>query len=245
MAKKKAIVLIVEGPTDQVVMEPLNNLIDNHRFKIKVIGGDSYSSVINRNTPSRNIVGDIMKSVMQETKFKPQDIHLVLQLVDTDGAFLTEDTFVTDNTSTPFNGKSYCYDLEKREVLLNSDEAKSALIGHWQQKGQHLKALCKGVQYSKLNIPYFLFFNSLNLEHVTGNHILEDSEKDIAALEFIEEIGCDTVKLIEFFQSKCPYTSYEQSWQEIMIDENWHESKSNVPFLIEKIIETEQLENQS
>jgi len=245
LTKKKAIVLIVEGPTDQMVLEPLNKYVDNHRFSIKVIGGDSYSDYLNQDTPPKNIVGKIMKSVMEETKFRQQDIALVLQLVDTDGAFITEPSFKVVNESQPIVGKTYCYDLTKKEVHLSNETSKNALINRWHKKGSHLRALCNGIHYSKVKIPYYLYFNSLNLEHVLGNQILNDDEKDLATLSFLNDIAYDVEKLNLFFKDKCPYQTYEQSWKEIFSDVDWHQSKSNISFLIDRIISTDQSNDQS
>ena len=41
---KKAIILIVEGITDEIVMEPIRQLISKHKLHIKVVHGDSYLS---------------------------------------------------------------------------------------------------------------------------------------------------------------------------------------------------------
>lgn len=240
LAKKKAIVLIVEGPTDQMILEPLERLIDNHRFKIKVIGGDSYTDILNQKIPPKNIVGKIMKSVMEETKFTQKDIALVMQLVDTDGAFFSEDSFIVDSTAEPIEGKTYSYSFSENAVKLQNMQAKQSLYKRWKQKGDILKALCKGIKYSQSKIPYYLYFNSINLEHVTSNQILSDNDKDDAALRFVESINGDINKLIDFFASKCPYESYAQSWSDIVSDKNWHNSKSNIHFLIKEIIRTEE-----
>lgn len=131
--KRKAIVLIVEGITDELVINPIFKLIENHELFVKVVHGDVYSNIWNQNKPSKVIVGEIMKQVKQETKFKDKDIEMVLQIIDTDGIFLEKDRFIVDEEAK-LDSKSYAYDLYERIVRLNTEQDKSRLNETWDRK---------------------------------------------------------------------------------------------------------------
>lgn len=100
--------------------------------------------------------------------------------------------------------------------------------------------LIGGITYGQSKIPFTLYYNSLNLDHVIADKILSDFEKEEHALLFIESLNDDVESFIHFFEEKCPYDSYGESWKRIQEDGHWNESKSNVIFLVQKIISKEE-----
>lgn len=242
-SSRKAIILIVEGINDEIVLEPINKLISNHKFRIKVVNGDPYTEKWHQSKTAKEIVGEIMKAVKKETKFKNSDIAHVIQLIDTDGAFIEDDHFIVDETLKPDDGKTYSYDLASRKVKVTSDSAKKALLRKWNKKSSHVRALKGGINYSSSKIPFKLYFNTLNMDHVIADCILTQDEKALAALKFIESMGDDLTKYTDFFRRKSPYVSYEDSWVKVIEDEEWDCSKSNIEFLIDKVLELESVDN--
>ena len=236
---KKAIILIVEGITDEIVMEPIHQLISKHKLYIKVVNGDSYTQIWQKNTSAKEIVGEIMKTVKKETRFSNSDIAQVIQIIDTDGVFIGDDHFIVEDALKTEDGKTYSYDFASRTVKVASESARNALLKKWNRKKDLVKALRSGINYSSSKIPFNLYFNSLNMDHVITDYILKKDEKDLAALKFIESTGNDLTKYIDFFNSKSSYLSYKDSWETVISDEEWDCSKSNVAFLINKVIELE------
>ena len=82
------------------------------------------------------------------------------------------------------------------------------------------------------------------MDHVITDVILKQDEKDLAALDFIESMEKDLTKYIDFFSSKSPYVSYEDSWVKVIEDEEWDCSKSNIKYLINKVVELEEIDNE-
>lgn len=237
--KRKAIVLIVEGITDEIAMNPIFKLIENHELFVKVVHGDVYSNIWNQNKPSKVIVGEIMKQVKQETKFKDKDIEMVLQIIDTDGIFVKKECYVVDEEAE-LDSKTYVYDLNESVIRLNTEQDKSKLNKTWDRKKRLVLPLIGGITYGQSKIPFTLYYNSLNLDHVITDKILSDFEKEDSALNFIESLNDNVESFIHFFDEKCPYDTYTESWNKIQEDDQWSDSKSNVVFLIRKIISKEQ-----
>lgn len=227
--------LIVEGITDEMVMNPINKLIENHQLFVKVIHGDVYSNIWNQNKPAKTIVGEIMKQVKQETKFNDSDIEMVLQLIDTDGIFLEKDCFIVKEQAV-VGAKTYAYDLDESKVILRSEKDKTRLHEIWDRKKKLILPLIGGITYGKSKIPFTLYYNSLNLDHVIADKILLDYEKEENALDFIVNLNDDVEAFKRFFREKCPYDSFKESWKKIQEETRWNTSKSNVIFLIQEII---------
>lgn len=175
---KKAVILIVEGITDEIVLEPLRQYVHQNQLFIKVIHGDPYTKKWHQSKTAKEIVGEIMKEVKIETKFKNSDILQVVQLIDTDGIFIPIDHFVVDTTIQPEDEKSYLYSQNSNEVKVISEPAKDALIRTWQKKKNLVMSLRGGIHYSNNKIPFTLFYNSLNLDHViTGEQLPKKRER--------------------------------------------------------------------
>lgn len=220
-------------------MNPIFKLIENHELFVKVVHGDIYSNIWNQNKPPKVIVGEIMKQVKQETKYKDKDIEMVMQIIDTDGIFLKKECYLVDE-DVEIDSKTYIYDLKERVVRLNTEQDKSRLNEIWDRKKRLVLPLIGGITYGQSKIPFTLYFNSLNLDHVITDKILSDFEKEDKALDFIDSLNDDVELFIKFFDEKCPYDNYRESWKRIQDDDQWNNSKSNIVFLIQKIISKEE-----
>ena len=151
---KKAIILIVEGITDEIVMEPIRQLISKHKLHIKVVHGDSYTQIWQQNKSAKEIVGEIMKAVKEETRFSNSNIAQVIQLIDTDGVFIEDDYFIVEDNLKPDDGKTYSYDFASKSVKVVSESAKTALLKKWNKKNDHVRALKGGIKYSSSNSTF-------------------------------------------------------------------------------------------
>lgn len=233
---KKAIIFIVEGITDEIILQPIIQSIANHKYYTKIVYGDIYTKKWELHKSAKSVVGELMKQIKEETKFKNSNIAFIVQLIDTDGIFINDDKFIVDGTISPEDSKTYSYNLEEKTIKVVSDSSKESLLEKWHIKRDFVMALRKGITYSSSKIPFLLYFNSLNLDHVITNDILNKDDKEHKALQFIE-LNSDLNKFIDFFEKKSTYDSFESSWDEIISDTDWKTSKSNIKFLIEKISE--------
>ena len=87
-------------------------------------------------------------------------------------------------------------------------------------------------------VQTFVYYNSVNLEHVLFGKILPNHEKMSAADDFIDQYDgkgdAGVEGILAFFQSRCPADDYEQSWQFIKQNEMTN-GYSNLALLFDKI----------
>jgi hypothetical protein len=230
----------VEGITDEMIFqEYFDKIIDSHKFFVKVMNGDVFTRNMEDNLMPKELVGEVMKQVRLQTKFQTSDLALVAHLIDTDGIFIPESDYAVSSTHGSFDGKTYQYDLLNGQVIVNSKDNLDKLRTIWDYKRGKVVSLRKGITYTSSKVPYLLYFNSLNLEHVTHGNILSSSEKEKSAIEFIEALGGDFSKFEAFFKEKAYDGDYEQAWDDVISSIDWTSPKSNVYFLISKIKEVE------
>lgn len=182
---KPAIVLIVEGPSDQTALEGyLECVFPNCRIGTHVYHGDPTTGMDRNdekipNFDPRNEVESGVIKVLLENGWKPQDVTKVIQITDTDGAYV-EDSYVEEDKD--IEGKTLCTD----EALLSKNPTKTKTRNRY-KRCYTLELLSR----SKLrnygwNIDYELYYMSTNLEHVTqgSNQYFTDFEKNDMAQEF-------------------------------------------------------------
>ena len=82
------------------------------------------------------------------------------------------------------------------------------------------------------NIPYRLYFNSCNLEHVLYNELKDfsDDEKEILSDEFAEKYEGKVLEFIDFISDKSVSVegTYKETWKYIEKDKNSLERHSNM-----------------
>lgn len=87
------------------------------------------------------------------------------------------------------------------------------------------------------NIPYRLYFNSCNLEHVLYNELKDftDDEKEILSDEFAEKYEGKVSEFIEFISDKTIAVdgTYKETWKYIEKDKNSIRRHSNMHLMFE------------
>lgn len=107
----------------------------------------------------------------------------------------------------------------------------------WERKNEKLCPLmCDGVttRVNSYNIPIGLYFNSVNLEHVTQGKILPWDKKDDAADDLIDQYENNIEGLFQIFKDKTISDNLKDSW-EALKESEWRVPYSNVNILFEKI----------
>lgn len=237
--KKKVILFIVEGITDQIVFQEFfDQIVNKNHFVVKVVNGDIFTDKKYESLTPKAIIGLLMKMIRKQTKFTPNDIIFIAQLVDTDGIFIPESHYEVDENKD-YKDRTYRYDLEQKKVYVQSSRHLLSLQDNWRKKKKLVLSLVKPITYSSVKIPYFIFYNSLNLEHVIVDEIVENKDKQIVALKFIETLSNNVQQFIQFFEDKICAETYQDSWNEELLSQNWYESKSNIKFLINQVLSLE------
>lgn len=98
MAKKKVMLLIVEGPTDETSLSTvLNRIFSSATVKFQVIHGD----ILTRDfTSSDKIVAAVWAQVKEfmGSIYRKSDICRIVHLTDMDGVFIPDDAVVENDT---------------------------------------------------------------------------------------------------------------------------------------------------
>lgn len=233
--KKKVIVLIVEGTTDETILGYFfEQLIQNNKFVIKVIAGDVFTDSRNRMLSPKAILGQQIAKIKAVNKFTDTDFICIAQLIDTDGMFIPPTDFIVNNTLNS-GEKTYFYDLTTRQVKVNSEKNRAKLLHLWQLKKNKVLPLTTAITYGPLALPVYIFFNSLNLEHVTQDLIAPADQKMELSLRFIDKMQDDLANFLKFLTEKKIGDSYLDSWTRLGHDQDWSQSKSNLIYFAELI----------
>ncbi|MCL2046620.1 MAG: hypothetical protein FWG88_09595 [Oscillospiraceae bacterium] len=218
MAKKKVVLFIVEGVNDELALAlPLERLLSNELVKVEVTEGDITTKYSNEGIVAR--IGAIIKKHISVNKYQTQDYAEVVLLVDTDGAYINQDSILYDN----LYDEAY-YDNDTIRYINPEGLEKTHL-----QKCRNLNHL---ISLPKVynNIPFSVYFFSCNLDHVICNDAnLTRSGKAEVANNFRSKYVNDLKGFHEFFSSlelSIGYT-YDETWSFIKFGTNSLQRCSN------------------
>jgi len=241
MNGKKVVVLVVEGNTDQIVFEKfIRKIVKKYAFYVKVINGDILTNKRNSDNIGAEIIQDVTNLLYKEIKLNHDDIAFIGHIIDIDGVFIPRKRFVINNdNSYTFGGRNYVYDLKNKQVIVKDELSKEKLLNSWDVKKDNIKDLFNEIRYIPQDIPYKIYYNSIDLEHVICERIVKDKDKEKEASKFISSLKNKFYLFEDFFNSKTPTLDYEHSWEDIFGSREWQIAKSNIRFLIEDIREIE------
>lgn len=225
MAKteRKVLLFIVEGLSDKVSFEgQFVKFFSSFDVQVAVMRCDVttevYSSEIKPYLNSR------IEEFCSIEKVKKTDIKGIVHLVDTDGAFVSEDC-VKQNTSdeTEYTDKEIL--AKNRETLIEQNKKKSLV----------LKKLCSMRTLAGIN--YTVYFLSRTLEHVLHNRIenLTDQDKTELSEAFDDSYADNLEGFLAFIADEvfAVKGDYKQTWDFIKQDTNSLKRYSNLHLLFE------------
>ena len=222
--KRKTIIFIVEGASEQVALElSLSEFFQNHDIRFHIVHGDITTE---KNTSSANIITRINAVIEKEMKLyglKRKDIAAIIHLVDTDGVFISDNNVIESCTNSVIY-ESECIKTREAAKIINRNNSKSSV----------LRRLIRCYEVNK--IPYRIFYMSCNLDHVIAdNQNATDDEKESYSTEFSFRYSDNLSGFLEFFQSVMPEAfTYKESWEFIQTDNNSLKRYSNLSILFEK-----------
>ena len=205
MAKKKIMLFIVEGPTDETSLSTvLNRIFSSDTVKFQVVHGD----VLTRDfvAPDR-----IIAAVNEQIKlfrgniYKPSDFCKVVHLADTDGAFIPEDAVVAEAVE----GRQYPFYTDTQ--ILTPEPAN--IIDRNARKGRNIAKLASTGRVG--GIPYSFYYFSCNLDHVLhGRNNLSEAEKIACSRDFDLQYADDPNAFIRFMrdESFAVQGTYQETW---------------------------------
>ncbi|MBE0337776.1 hypothetical protein [Paenibacillus sp. 23TSA30-6] len=193
MARKRAVIIIVEGVSDERALSTITKyakeLFDVH---IHFSNGDIFTRASNKG--AKAVVGDEIQKVMNETKYTKKDILAVIQITDTDGTFIKDDSVIVDHTLD-------------RKLLYLSDSIKVSephkaleIRRRNKNKAHSLKTMYSATTIKK-DIPYYLLYFSCNLDHIIHDERnLEEEYKTSKARTFSGKFKNKPDDFLNFFK---------------------------------------------
>lgn len=210
---KKIILFIVEGINDEMSLSLiLSKLVQDSRVQFHVINQD-ITADFNSNCQNiiRKIDSQVKKFLSQNNGLKKTDIKEIIHLVDTDGAFIKEDSIVEDidQEKTYYTPNSII--TNKRELILERNERKSSILNKLYQTN-HIG-----------RIGYKIYFFSCNLEHVLhGSQNTVYEKKRAYSYNFVDKYVGQEKSFVDFLSNNDFTTKgdYKETWQFIKEDYN-------------------------
>lgn len=227
MARKKVVIVIVEGVSDVIALEgSLRNIYKREEVRFKIINSDITSDIRSK---SYNIQAKIMKLIkaeMMKLSLGTKDIVEIIHLVDMDGVYISKDAI---HESHEHKGFRY-----NETEIITSD--KHETIKRNERKSQNLDILSSIYKISN-SLYYSIYYFSCNLEHVLYNRLDVHNNKKVNLAERFSEIYEDDFEGFKKFISDKEFAvegSYPETWDFIKKDNNSLKRFSNFHLLLKK-----------
>ena len=221
MTRRKVILVIVEGPSDETALSVLHKLYDEQRVHIEITHGDitTRCGVGPQNVVKK--VNEYVKKAMDYGGFRRTDFLRIIHITDTDGVYVADDKVFLD----PGRDKVR-YEPDGIYTKSPSDIARRN-----ECKRRNLLVLrsCGTIQ----TIPYRIYYMSCNLDHVLfDSRNLSDDEKENLSYAFAEQYRSDTDGFVRFIcESEFSVNGdYRESWK--YIEENGNSLQRHTNFSI-------------
>lgn len=230
MARKKIVLVIVEGPSDEVALGmALSQVYDKDFIYVHIMHGDITAR---RGVSSKNIVAKLGNEVTAYAKsqhYKASDFKQIIHIVDTDGAYIPDDNIMEKENYLDIR-------YENDGIYTNN---KASVMTRNQQKRDNLYRLRScGIIWT---IPYSLYYMSCNLDHVLyDKKNSTDKDKENDAYVFAKKYKGKVESFKEFI-CKSPFSvtgDYEGSWDYIEKDLNSVNRYTNLCICIENELES-------
>jgi len=210
---KKIVLFIVEGFTDKNSLAlVLSKIIEKDKIvRFKIINGDITTRNGVNASNIHNKITNYIKEFIDGNIYKKTDILNVIHLVDTDGAYISDDLVLKK-------------DVENIEYNTQNIYAKNIdnIKRRNKQKSQILSKL-SATKTVYVSLPYGIYFFSSNLEHVIHNkQSVCPEEKRMYSEKFEDRFVIKPVNFIEFMNNTefALTGEFKDTWEFIKKDTN-------------------------
>lgn len=225
---KKIILLLVEGPSDEDCLALIySKLVKEQDIEFDVLHTDiTADEDMTVKYIENRIEKEIEKYLDRNPFIKKSDILKVVQIIDTDGAFVPP-----SQVRQSFSGRTEYFEThieaKNQNRLIRRNISKRAIVYH----------LVKSENVA--GFPYEIYYFSRNMEHVLHNILqdLTDEEKEDLAFEIANrysERPKDFLRLL-YEESFCVPGTYEETWKFIMQNGNSLKRYCNMTVFFEKL----------
>lgn len=229
MARKKIVLVIVEGPSDDTALGVmLNQIYDKDKVHVHIMHGDITTR---KGVRSDNIVakiGDEVRKYAKSNHYTSKHFKQIIHIVDMDGAYIPKENIILD--------------LEHDKISYESDGIhtpdQQRIIERNKQKTDNLYRLRGTGQIWQ--VPYRIYYMSCNLDHVLHNRRNStDDEKETDAYAFAKKYKNDVEGFINFICNSdfSVNGDFKESWAYIEDGLNSIDRYTNLCICIMKEIE--------
>ena len=214
---RKRCIFLVEGPTDKQRFSVLQKLFNENELVIIPFQTD----VLTQKSYSKKYKTLIKEVLAKEKAYDFNDFNEIVQIIDTDGCFLSDNLIQTNHSVS--------------NIVYTSNSIVCS----------NVKALCQQREYKRNNISAILesgeiklYYVSTNAEHAFDNvQNASNQQKRQLALKMYRNYSNNVGALLEKIQDVAPNVkTYEESWSFIKQDNNSLLPYSNIIFwLIDNI----------
>lgn len=225
MSEKKVVVFIVEGPSDEAALGTImKEYFSSNEVQFIVVHGDITLKDYVSDDSILKKINEQIEGIKSRYRYSQEDFIKVIHIVDMDGVYIPDMDIIEA-------------DVEKIQYYEDHIDTKSTsiIVERNRRKGDILYKLRKT---GKVNgIPYRIYFNSCNLEHVLYGELKDysDEEKQILSDDFAEKYEGKSDEFIEFISSSnvaVPGT-YQNTWDYIEKDKNSLNRHTNMHLIFE------------
>lgn len=230
LARKKIVLVIVEGPSDEVALGmALSQVYDKDFIYVHIMHGDITAR---RGVSSKNIVAKLGNEVTAYAKsqhYKASDFKQIIHIVDTDGAYIPDDNIME---------KENYLDIQYENDGIYTNNKASVMTRNQQKRDNLYRLRSCGIIWT---IPYSLYYMSCNLDHVLyDKKNSTDKDKENDAYVFAKKYKGKVESFKEFI-CKSPFSvtgDYKGSWDYIEKDLNSVNRYTNLCICIENELES-------
>ena len=225
---KKIILLLVEGPTDEDALALVySKLVREHDLEFDVLHTDITAG---EDMTVKYIADRIQAEVAEYLRKHPyivkEDILKVVQIIDTDGAFIPTSQIRQSDT-----GKTEYFDTyiaaKNKDRLIRRNISKRRIVYHLMKS--------EGVA----GFPYEIYYFSRNLEHVLHDisEDLDDDAKEDLAYEIAMRYKDQPEEFLQFLYDDAFHVpgTYGETWEFIMDDGKSLGRYSNMAVFFERL----------
>lgn len=226
MNEKKVVAFIMEGPSDEAALGSImKEYFYSNEVRFIVLHGDiTLKDYVSADNILKKI-NEQIESVKSKYRYVQNDFLKIIHVADMDGVYVSEEHIKEA-------------DVERVQYYEDHIAAKNRheIIKRNRQKGNILYKLRKT---GKINgIPYRIYFNSCNLEHVLYGELKEysDEEKQILSDDFAEWYEGKTDEFITFISDSVAAVpgTYQKTWDYIEKDVNSLNRHTNMHLIFEE-----------
>ena len=218
----------MEGPTDEdALAAKFTKLVAEHGIEFDVLHTDiTAEEGMTAKYIEKKIKEEIGKYLRKNPFLKAKDILKIIQIIDTDGAFIAPPLVKQSE-----NGKTEYFDT------YISAKNKDRLVRRNISK--------RGIVYSLYNCnivagyPYEIYYFSRNMEHVLHDKAegLKNEEKEDLAFEIADQYHEEPEKFLQFLYDDAFHVpgTYKETWEFIMKEDHSLKRYCNVAVFFEQL----------